>query len=45
MKKIVNSNLIRLLSFMWKNGGTPLLGISYIVALMVLSSQQFLFNF
>ncbi len=25
--------------------GTPLLGISYIVALIILSSQQFLFNF
>lgn len=39
------STLIRLFSFMWKNGGDIFLGVSYILSMIVIASQNFIFNF
>lgn len=45
MKKFASSNLIRLFSFMWKDGGNPLLGLGYFISMIVLASENFLFSF
>lgn len=42
MKK---SALVRLFSFMWKDGGNVLLGIGYILSMIVIASQNFMFNY
>jgi ATP-binding cassette subfamily B protein len=39
------NRLIRLFSFMWGNGGNFLLGLSYLLTLLILSSNNFLFNY
>lgn len=41
----MKNRLIRLFSFMWKDGGNILLGLSYLISLLVLSSQSFLLNY
>ncbi|HOJ93121.1 MAG TPA: ABC transporter ATP-binding protein [Dictyoglomaceae bacterium] len=42
MKK---NRLLRLFSFMWKDGGNFLLGISYLISMLVMASQNFGFNY
>lgn len=41
----MNSRLIRLFSFMWKDGGNPLLGFSYTISMLITASQNFFFNY
>jgi len=45
MKRILNSKLIRLFSYMWKEGGNPFLGILYTVSMLAIASQSFMFNY
>jgi len=45
MKRILNSKLIRLFSYMWKEGGNPFLGILYTVSMLAIASQSFIFNY
>ncbi len=41
----MNSRLIRLFSFMWKDGGNQLLGLSYTISMLITASQNFFFNY
>lgn len=41
----MKSRLIRLFSFMWKDGGNFLLGFSYVISMLITSSQNFFFNY
>lgn len=39
------STLVRLFSFMWKNGGNVFLGLGYTLSMIIIASQNFIFNF
>jgi len=45
MQNVLKTRLVRLFSFMWKDGGNILLGLSYTVSMLVIASQTFLFNY
>lgn len=41
----MKNRLVRLFSFMWKDGGNFLLGFSYNISMLITASQNFLFNY